>query len=281
MTRTKSIFEMLYRLAIRQRLLPRPLVRLGASSGLRLLSLLKGTYVPSDISTMNFHMLLGVWESGTVSVCSRWLGAGMTAIDVGAHVGYYSRIFAQIVGPSGNVYAFEPHNGNFRYLERNVQRLGQVTSLQMAVTDRDGTVLIHESSVGTGSHSLHPSRYAYTRAIPVEGISLDTFLGEKSVDLVKIDVEGAELEVLEGMRKTIENSPGIALIVEFCPAILASRRLRPRALLDRLGEFDLELAVIDEDNGKLVPLDSWQSYDDFISWVEKYVNLFATKPPGL
>jgi FkbM family methyltransferase len=158
----------------------------------------------------------------------RALGAlvqpGWTCADVGAHHGAITRQLARLVGPSGRVIAFEAHPENVRELERTV-----------AAEHLDGCVRVENLAVTDGSRTrveLHAGRRHASAEWNIVGIdlegrptppelevpatSLDTYFEshEAAVDLVKIDVEGAEREVLVGMRRLLrERRP--ELILEF------------------------------------------------------------------
>jgi FkbM family methyltransferase len=166
-----------------------------------------------------------MWESETVRFVWGWLRAGMTVLDVGAHVGQYTLLASGLVGPAGRVIAFEPHPVLGPVLRRNVSRAGgqNVTVLAVALgrAPGPGTLVLHPPD-NFGGSSLRPGDASTDHArATVEVTTLDEALGRLGgppVDLAKIDVEGAELDVLEGARGTLAANPGIVLIVEFMRA---------------------------------------------------------------
>jgi FkbM family methyltransferase len=166
-----------------------------------------------------------MWESETVRFVWGWLRAGMTVLDVGAHVGQYTLLASGLVGPAGRVIAFEPHPVLGPVLRRNVSRAGgqNVTVLPVALGRAPGpaTLVLHPPD-NFGGSSLRPDDASADHArATVEVTTLDEAmgrLGRPPVDLAKIDVEGAELDVLEGARGTLAANPGIVLIVEFMRA---------------------------------------------------------------
>jgi len=167
----------------------------------------------------NYRYLLGSDERGTRRAVTSRLTAGMVAVDVGAHVGYYSRFFARAVGRAGSVYAFEPDPDTFSILERNTGRYPQVTRFNSAVLDREDTVTLYRGR-HRGTTSLWPENAQGQIEMPfrVAATSLDKALDGVRVDLVKIDVEGAEQEVLAGMGRLLERSPSAILIVSVTTA---------------------------------------------------------------
>ena len=163
-----------------------------------------------------------MWESETVRFVWSWLRAGLTVLDVGAHVGQYALLASGLVGPAGRVIAFEPHPVLGRVLRRNVSRAGcqNVTVLPVALgrAQGPGTLVLHPPD-NFGGSSLRPGDASEHHArATVEVTTLDEVmsrLGRPSVDLAKIDVEGAELDVIDGARGTLKANPDIVLIVEF------------------------------------------------------------------
>jgi FkbM family methyltransferase len=136
---------------------------------------------------------------------------GMVCWDVGAHVGFYTLLFAELVGPLGKVFAFEPLPRNVDLLQRHVGINGyrNVRILPCALADFDG-----EASFDPGPN---PSmgRIAPSGPVRVPCARADTLLaaGEVEVpDVIKIDVEGAEAAVLRGARRIMERQPVILLL---------------------------------------------------------------------
>lgn len=139
------------------------------------------------------------------------VAAGGVVYDVGAHVGYVALVAAQIVGPQGRVFAFEPLPLNRRFLQTHVDVNGvhNVQVLPYAVSDRNGELLFDVAG-GTGR-----GRIGEGGQLRVETVSLDAMLADGRLpppDLIKMDVEGAEVLALVGARKLLqEHGPTILL----------------------------------------------------------------------
>jgi len=213
---------------------------------------------PADVDAGPF--LLGSYEEGTSRLFEQLLEPGMVVVDVGAHVGYYTLLAARRVGPNGKVYAFEPHPRNFALLKRNCELNGfrNVIALPMAVSSHSGYSRLYLSHrARTGLHSLYPNRYASHRTVVVESTTLDGFFekqGWPRLDLLKMDIEGAELAALEGSKQLLQRMPTLKWIVEFFPATLDAAGVVPADFLDTLLSLDFSIDVIDEDLG-ITPLD--------------------------
>lgn len=154
---------------------------------------------------------LGSYEIAIQHRLVRALDAGDTFLDVGAHVGFYTLLGARMVGPQGHVYAFEPLPDNQAFVERHVTMNGleNVTLMPLAISDRSGI-----ASFGAGV-STSTGRIDLTGDLEVKTSSLDELLMAGTIeppDTLKIDVEGAEVQVLEGAANVLqEHRPKIFL----------------------------------------------------------------------
>jgi FkbM family methyltransferase len=150
------------------------------------------------------------------------LAPGMTVIDVGANWGYFTLVAASIVGPRGRVIALEPEPRVFALLKENLllNHLSHVLALREAATDRASTMPLYGfdedgGNWGVSSVVLASPGAVRTRVVgrPVDAVVRDADLA--SVDLVKIDVEGHELEVLAGMADGLGRGCYRRVIIEW------------------------------------------------------------------
>jgi FkbM family methyltransferase len=176
---------------------------------------------PSDHVSINL-LVSGYWETGTWSLIDKHFKAGGTFIDVGAHIGYYSLKAASIAGSGGRVIAIEPNPDTLVKLRNNIRLSGATTInvLPIACSDKVGELeLFAGSTSNTGVASF--SRENAQQAGPggqhfrVQTRPLDSIVRESAVsrvDVIKLDVEGAELMVLKGATETLARfSPLIIL----------------------------------------------------------------------
>ncbi len=182
---------------------------------------------------------------------------GAVVVDVGAHVGGYALAASRLAGPSGRVFALEPDPENFALLEKNLglNRRANVVALRVAAGARPG-----KRSFNLADSSDSNSFYAHPMAgrkavVEVDCVTVDDVARGAKVDVVKIDVEGAEPEVLDGMRETLEGNPGLVLFVEFNPCCLRLGGHDPRALLERLRGLGFSMTLLDERAGVARPFE--------------------------
>jgi FkbM family methyltransferase len=161
----------------------------------------------------------GWYEPDTVRILSTLLRPGAVFLDVGAAFGQYALLAAGVVGDTGKVHAFEPEPVSFDWLRGNVRRnrLGNVTAAQIALGDAACSLDLYIGSPDNlGTTSLR-RQYNYAgRTARVEVMPLDRYLervGLGRVDVIKIDVEGAESLVFRGAEKVLATRP--AMIIEF------------------------------------------------------------------
>ena len=139
----------------------------------------------------------------------RYLPEGGTFVDIGANVGYYTRKASHIVGPKGRVLAFEPAPNALRVLKLNAQDLDNVAVFGIAAGEVRESRTFHLQEAGDTSTLLPASG---GRAIAVEVAPLDEVLADApAVDLIKIDVEGYEMNVLAGARSLLTRHKPIVL----------------------------------------------------------------------
>jgi FkbM family methyltransferase len=152
-------------------------------------------------------MWAGAYERELVDLFKRTLKPGMTVLDVGANIGYFSATAAGLVGSKGNVHAFEPIPECFAQLQRNLSSFRWSHAHQCAVGDTTGIATIHfkEDELGWGSLLTDND---LTRAENAKLINLDDWIlreGIRSLHFIKVDVEGFEYRVLQGAASILHD----------------------------------------------------------------------------
>jgi FkbM family methyltransferase len=192
--------------------------------------------------------------------------------DVGANQGLYSLWLAR-VATSGHIYAFEPDPQLFRCLENNIRnnQLTNISAIRAAASDRSGRLALTANKLNRGDNRV--TRNPDSGFAEVKAITLDETLSHSRVDLLKIDVQGFEIEVLQGARETIGNNRDLTILFEFWPYGLRKTGHRPTELLDLLKETGFQIAALGH-NGKtdVVPKTA-------LRWEKKmqYCNLVARR----
>lgn len=200
----------------------------------------------------------GRHEPFYTEVLAKWIKEGDTVVDVGANIGYFSLIAARAVGARGRVYAFEPDPGNFALLKKNitVNNFDNTTPLQMAVSDRTGGALLFQSDDYMWDHRIFDPGEA-RKTIPVDAVALDDyFRGIKGrIDLIKMDIQGAEGYALRGMRRLFEKNKKLVLVTEFDPSLLRQTGIEPHEFVMSLISQGFKILNIDEQNSQVTGVD--------------------------
>ena len=156
-------------------------------------------------------------EQPVQEALTRYLKAGDVFYDIGANVGFFTVIAAKLIAPRGSVYAFEPVPENVARLWQNVKLNGfrNVTVIEKAVSHVTGQAeLLITSHPGGAALSTTTRPPDVKRAITVDVIAIDDLVFQEKLvppAVVKIDVEGAEIEVLQGMRRTLREFKPIVI----------------------------------------------------------------------
>jgi FkbM family methyltransferase len=167
---------------------------------------------------------------------------GGVILDIGANVGAYSLLFGQWVGDGGRVYAFEPDPLALQGLRVHIALnglSGRVTAVECAITDRAGRGRLAVFDA-PGISRLCGDSAESGESVDAAVTTIDDFCGERDIvpDIIKLDVEGAEVDALRGARRTIARAgQHLQLFVEMHPTLWASMGHSPG---DVLGECDAQ-----------------------------------------
>ena len=184
----------------------------------------KMSLLPNDDGISTELALFNTHEPLNTQLMAKNLKKGMICFDIGANIGYYTLLESKIIGDSGKVIAIEPSPLNFQQLKKNVidQNATNVELYQMAGGDHNGVIKFlldphsNLSRIITNDHIIKPSDNIVD--VPIKKI--DSFLQEKQLnqlDFIRMDVEGYESNIYEGMRNSIKKfRPMIQMEIHTC-----------------------------------------------------------------
>lgn len=223
-------------------------------------------------------LLDGLWESHATGWLQKTLRTGGVMVDVGANIGYFTLLAANLVGAQGRVVAVEAHPDLFELLRRNVVMNGHrslVTLCNAAAWSSPGRLPFHRR-VGYASNSSLASAGATglqqlgdsEETCEVEAVVLDDVLsGLDRIDVLKIDVEGAEIKAFHGLSRTIESHPEMQVMFEWSPEQLQLMGDRPSELVDLLAEAGFRFRLLEHDLAPIEPSDLVAvEYGNVIAW---------------
>lgn len=206
-------------------------------------------YVDTRDKAISVHLLTeGGWESDTTHLLANIVTAGMKVVDVGANMGYFSLLLADRVGPGGFLWAFEPDPGNFQLLRWNLDVNGFTPRTQVfsiALFDRRTSVRLWQNSENLGGHSVLTGDSAQMEgdAVTVDAAPLDDYT-TGPIDVMKIDAEGSEPFIWDGMRHLIARSPNLRILMEFDPVQIRGKGRDPRSFLDAIRRDGFQIQRI-------------------------------------
>ena len=201
----------------------------------------------------------GLYEPAVMAVLSKVLPPDAVVVDVGANIGALSVVFAHLA-PRGHVYALEPAAASFGFLEQNLaaNAAANVSAERLALYDANGTTVLHyPEAFAAGAFVSDVVDVGSSEE--VETARLDDWVerhGLVRLDLVKLDVEGAESRVLDGGRATIERFRP-HLVVEFNPVVVRRfQRQSPKSLFRLLTTLYPSVFSVEE-GGTVAPVLGW------------------------
>lgn len=216
----------------------------------------------------NFQMLVTPMYAGqygknareefTADLLLSFASNNLLFIDIGAHYGYYTLLVGTKY-PKCRIVCFEPVPENCEILRRNVDlnRLENVKTHQIALTDKSVTRPFHIAERSTCSGFYEHPLARTTGVVQLDAVTLDSLIEEAPVVpvIVKVDTEGHEPYVLQGMRNLVECSRDIKLILEFNPKCLRNAGYEPAQFLAEVFQLGFDIYAIDDHRRRAYSLD--------------------------
>ena len=204
----------------------------------------------SYIKTFQAYIISGSWEQLTTEMFKQVVKEGDVVVDLGANLGYYTLLAARLVGEKGKVYAFEPEPINYSLLLKNIELNGydNIVAVQKAVSNVTGKVRLFLDSKDTGAHTIYQPGNK-REFIEVESVALDEFFKDKEhqINVIKMDIEGAEMAALSGMGRIIRENKNLKIFVEFYfPGIVRSGGSPERFARKLLEDYHFSIQAIGE-----------------------------------
>jgi FkbM family methyltransferase len=230
-----------------------------------------GRRLYADLATgmCDLIFFLGEYERAVTRVATTVVRPGDVCLDVGANMGWYTTLLHELAGPAGEVHAFEPVPSIFEALVRNVGLLDRSTNVHLsnvALGDAPGRVPIHLfADLPNGHASMSAMDRDDYEVVDVDVITLDSYLAEEAVDhvdVVKMDIEGAELLFLRGAERLFAQDVPPVFLVEMALATTTGFGYLPDDLIRFLSDrADYDVYAVDDLSGRLRPIDGFAPGD--------------------
>lgn len=176
--------------------------------------------IPGDLGTSLELLLFKTHEPITTKIVSKIVKKGMTCLDIGSNIGYYVLLENKIIGNKGKVIAIEPSPKNFEYLKKNIeiQRTKNIQAFNFAAGDKTGYINFLNYKNESNSGRVIPDNEVINwpgQVVKLPVKTIDSFLEEieeDKIDFLRMDVEGYEYQIFQGMKNTIRRSKPIIQI---------------------------------------------------------------------
>ena len=197
----------------------------------------------------------GGYEEGSQKLFESILRPGMTVLDLGANFGFYT---LRALRKECRVVSYEPTPQTCALLRQNINangfaNCGRSIVVEAAVSDMCGITEFYENPNMCGYNSIYSMEGQHLIQVPT--VTLDSQIEEIGrVDVIKMDIEGAEYRALLGMRRLLEGNPQVQILMEFAPGHMKRAGVSPEEMLDLIHELGFTYALIDEESAQAAPV---------------------------
>jgi FkbM family methyltransferase len=224
----------------------------------------------------------GTYEPAETKLVSKLIQPGSIVLDIGANIGYFTLLFAKLVGPRGHVFAFEPDPYSFDLLLKNinVNNYSNVTAFQFAVSDHDSELQLFRDRFNNLDHRT-VSQAKGEEVVVVKGVRLDDFLPtvlDREIDFIKMDIQGSEGWALEGMKNLVRQSNSIQILTEYWPTGLDQARYGSDKYLRQLSNMGFELIDVGEEINGFVSVTVEELASRYPKNLLGHTNLLCRRP---
>jgi FkbM family methyltransferase len=205
------------------------------------------------------------YEPTETAFLSRVLKKGMTFVDVGANIGYFTTLASRIVGVDGKVVGIEPDPENFSLLRKNLatNRMDNAVALNLALGPQSGVAVLNRSAENFGDHRIYGTPRTDEKSIQVRVEQFDFVVKAmelEKVDFIKIDVQGFEHAVQRGMRETVESGDKLTIMTEFWPHGITQSGGSPEVYFQYYLAHGLTASILNRD-GSLRAISLEEAFD--------------------
>lgn len=221
-----------------------------------------------------------IYEPLETELVKKEVKKGNVVLDIGANIGYYTLIFAKLVGKDGKVFAFEPDPTNFALLKKNVEINGykNVILVQKAVSNKTGKLKLYLSEDNLGDHRIYNS-HDDRKSVKIEAIRLDDYFKDYDgkIDFIKMDIQGAEGGAIQGMLNLLKKNKLVKIISEFWPWGLKRFGIGPDEYLKLLIELGFKLYEVNEQEKKIKSVNIPKLLEVYTPEKDNFTNLLCIR----
>ena len=196
-------------------------------------------------------------------------------LDIGANIGFYATILSDIVGEKGLVHCFEPDSKNFEHLKKTTADFKNIKINNKAVGPKTEKLKIYTSKNLNVDHRTYKPE-EYDKEIEIDAVSIDDHLAaDPKVDFIKMDIQGFEIQAIQGMQTILDKNKDIKLISEFWPYGLKKAGSSVTEYFNFLQSKGFTCYLLEETSLLKLTTEKVSSLEPLGE--EHYFNIFATR----
>jgi FkbM family methyltransferase len=200
---------------------------------------------------------------------------GNTVLDIGANIGFYTKILSKAVGEQGHVLCFEPDFVNYNHLCLTTTGLPNVQIHQKAVASKTQKIVLYTSKELNVDHRTYKPEQ-YDQEIETDAVCIDDFLKDQTKDdVIKMDIQGFEMEALIGMTHILTNNHNIKILSEFWPYGLKMAGYSAVEYFENLTNLGFNIFMVTDKGLRLLEIGAVQGM--MLLDKEHYYNIYATR----
>lgn len=181
----------------------------------------------------------GIYEPQETALIKKLIRPGYVVLDIGANIGYFTLLMAK---QAKQVHAFEPEPRNFQTLQKNIElnKLSNVKLYNAGVAETIQRTTLHLCDTNRGMHRIYPSQWCNEGTTEIQLVKIDDLI--ENADFIKMDIEGAELGALKGMKKLLGMGDP-TVMMEFHPPSIIEYGAKPRDVYDFMLEIGYDIKI--------------------------------------
>ena len=191
-----------------------------------------------------YFLYKNIFERKEIALINKMVKPGMTVLDIGANIGFYTLLLSELVGNKGKVYAFEPEKNNFKNLKKLCSKKKNIVLNNVAVGEISGDIDLYISEKLNVDHRTYDN-YENRKHHKIKCVSIDSYLGKaKKIDFIKIDTQGFEYKILLGMKRLLQSSKQTVLFCEILPTGLKNTGTSVKQMFDLLKKWNFKITQL-------------------------------------
>lgn len=210
-----------------------------------------------------------------IDLLKKHINQNDVVLDIGANIGFYATILSDIVGEKGIVHCFEPDIQNFNHLKKTTSEIKNIKINNKAVGPKTEKLKIYTSKNLNVDHRTYKPE-EYDKEIEIDAVSIDAYLSSNAtVNFIKMDIQGFEMQAIQGMQNILDKNNNIKLISEFWPYGLRKAGSSVSDYFNFLTGKGFTCYLLEHNSLQKLNLDKVKSLEPLGE--EHYFNIFATR----